>query len=87
MTPPPSYGPPTAAPGSDKVLLWGVLGVVLAVCCAPVGIIFGGQSVPEARKAGKRPALGSTAVGLGALLTIVNLIAIASGAYSGITVR
>lgn len=79
--------PPAAAPGSDKVLLWGVLGVVFAVCCAPLGIVFGVQSALEARKAGRRPALGYTAVGLGVLLTIANLIAIASGAYSGLTVR
>jgi hypothetical protein len=79
-----SYPP---AAGADKVLLWGVLGVVLAVCFPPLGIVFGVQSALEARKAGRSPSLGRTAIGLGLLLTIINLIAIAAGAYSGITVR
>jgi hypothetical protein len=79
--------PPPAATGADKVLLWGVLGVVLAVCFPRLGIVFGLQSASVARKTGRRPTLGYTAVGIGVLLTIINLIAIAAGAYSGITPR
>jgi hypothetical protein len=78
---------PTPATGPDRVLLWGIPGLALAVCCAPLGVVFGVQSALEARKTGRSPVLGYTAAGLGVLLTIINLIAIAAGAYSGITVR
>ena len=40
VTPPPYYyGPPPAAPGNDKVTLWGVLGIVFAFCCWPLLLV------------------------------------------------
>jgi hypothetical protein len=83
--PPPYYGPPAAAPGNDKVTLWGVLGIVFAVCCPLLGIIFGALSLSQAKKFGKPPTLGYIAIGLGALNIIVNIILGATGAYSSFT--
>jgi uncharacterized membrane protein len=80
MTPPPYYGPPAAAPGNDKVTLWGVLGIVFAFCCWPLGIVFGILSLLEARKFNKQPTLAYVAFGIIVLALIVNIILAATGA-------
>jgi hypothetical protein len=87
VTPPPNYGPPAAAPGNDKVTLWGVLGIVFAFCCSPLGIVFGILSLLDARKVGKPPTLGYIAIGIGVLVIISNIIALSTGAYSGFSQR
>ncbi len=86
MTPPPYYGqqPPPAA-GNDKTTLWGVLGIVFAFCCTPLAIVFAVLSLLEARKVGKQPTLAYVSFGIIALLLVVQIIAYASGAYSGFT--
>ncbi len=85
MTPPPYYGQqPPAAPGNDKVTLWGVLGIVFAFCCWPLAILFGVLSLLEARKVGKQPTLAYVAFGLIVLALIVNIILAATGALSDI---
>jgi hypothetical protein len=72
--------PPPAAPASnDKTTLWGVLGIVFAFCCAPLGILFGVLSLLEARKSGKKPTLAYVAFGLAAVLIVVNIILAATG--------
>ena len=84
MTPPPYYGQqPPAAAGNDKTTLWGVLGIVFALCCAPLGIVFGVLSLMEARKVGKQPTLAYIAFGLAALTIVGNIVAVSTGAYSG----
>lgn len=83
MTPPPYYGQqPPAAPGNDKVTLWGVLGIVFAICCWPLGIVFAVLGLLEARKVGKKPTLAYIAFGIIALRVIVDIVALSSGAYS-----
>ncbi|GAA3336933.1 hypothetical protein GCM10020358_11390 [Amorphoplanes nipponensis] len=83
MTPPPYYGQqPPAAPGNDKVTLWGVLGIVFAFCCAPLGIVFAVLSLLEAKKVGKQPTLAYIGFGLAALLIVVNIIVAATGGYA-----
>ncbi len=83
MTPPPYYGQqPPAAPGNDKVTLWGVLGIVFAICCWPLGIVFGVLGLLEARKVGKPPTLAYIAFGIIVLRVIIDIVALASGAYS-----
>ena len=83
MTPPPYYGQqPPAAPGNDKVTLWGVLGIVFALCCVPLGIVFAVLSLLEARKVGKQPTLAYIAFGLAVLGVIGNIIAVSTGAYT-----
>lgn len=62
--------PPAGAPraGGDKVTLWGVIGIVTALCCCGVlGIVFGWLSVREAKQFGKSPVLGYIAIALGVL--------------------
>jgi len=81
VTPPPYYGQqPPAAPGNDKVTLWGVLGIVCAFCCWPLGIVFGVLSLLEARKVGKKPTLAYVTFGVIVLALIINIILAATGA-------
>ena len=44
--------------------LWGVLGIVFAICCWPLGIVFGVLGLLEARKVGKPPTLAYVAFGI-----------------------
>ena len=81
MTPPPYYGQqPPAAPGNDKVTLWGVLGIVFAICCWPLGIVFAVLGLLEAKKVGKPPTLAYIAFGIVALSLILNIVLAATGA-------
>ncbi len=81
MTPPPYYGQqPPAAPGNDKVTLWGVLGIVFAICCWPLGIVFAVLGLLEAKKVGKKPTLAYVAFGIVALSLILNIVLAATGA-------
>jgi hypothetical protein len=75
------YSPPPAAPANDRTTLYGVVGIVGAVCCLPVGIVFGVLAIRSARRAGKPPTLGYIAVGLCALAVVVELILWATGNY------
>ncbi|MGC9666703.1 hypothetical protein ACNTMW_09120 [Planosporangium sp. 12N6] len=77
--------PPAAAPaGNDKTTLWGVLGIIFDFCCWPLGVVFGVLSLLEAKKAGKQPTLAYVTFGLAAVIVVVNIIAIATGALSNI---
>ena len=83
MTPPPYYGQqPPAAPGNDKVTLWGVLGIVFAICCWPLGILFGVLGLIEARKVGKPPTLAYVAFGIIVVRVVLDIILGVTGAYS-----
>ncbi|MEV8505342.1 hypothetical protein AB0368_11000 [Actinoplanes sp. NPDC051475] len=85
MTPPPYYGQqPPAAAGNDKTTLWGVLGIVFAFCCAPLGIVFAVLSLLEAKKVNKQPILAYIAFGIAALGIIGNIVYAASGGYSNL---
>jgi predicted membrane channel-forming protein YqfA (hemolysin III family) len=85
VTPPPYYGPPAATPSNDKTTLWGVLGIVFALCCWPLGIVFGILSLLEARKSNKQPTLAYVAFGVIVLALVVNIILAATGALSNLT--
>lgn len=83
MTPPPYYGQqPPAAAGNDKTTLWGVLGIVFAFCCAPLGIVFSILSLLEAKKVGKQPTLAYVGFGITAVFIVINIILAATGAFS-----
>jgi hypothetical protein len=89
MTPPPygqqpPYGPP-AQPANDKTTLWGVLGIVFALCCAPLGIVFAILSLLEAKKAGKQPTLAYVAFGVVALGIVINVVLVSTGNYPSFT--
>lgn len=85
MTPPPYYGQqPPAAAGNDKTTLWGVLGIVFAFCCAPLGIVFSILSLLEAKKVGKQPTLAYVGFGITAVFIVINIILAATGAFSNL---
>jgi hypothetical protein len=77
--PPGGYGGPTPGPSNDRVTLWGVLGIVFAFCCWPLGIVFAVLGLLEARKVGKQPTLAYVAFGIIALAFVVNIILAATG--------
>jgi hypothetical protein len=85
--PPPNYGPPAAAPGNDKVTLWGVLGIFFAICCWPLGVVFGILGLLEARKVGKPPTLAYVAFGIIVVIVIINIILAATGALGNLMSR
>ena len=74
------YPPPAATPANDKTTLWGVLGIVFAFCCLPLGVIFAILSMNEAKKFGKPPTLAYVALGISAVLLVLNIILFATGA-------
>ena len=79
------YPPPAATPANDKTTLWGVLGIVFAFCCSPLGILFGVLALNEAKKAGKPPTLGWIAIILSAVLLVLGIILNVTGAFGDLT--
>ncbi len=76
-----SYPPPAgAAPASDKVTLWGVLGIIGAVCCPILGIVFGVLGLQESKRVGKPPTLAYVALGVSAANILLNIVLAAAGA-------
>ncbi|HZM84002.1 MAG TPA: hypothetical protein VFC19_50430, partial [Candidatus Limnocylindrales bacterium] len=77
-TPPPPATPPPphlAQPaGNDNTTLFGVIGIITAICCGIIGIIFGILSIMQARKWSKSPALGWIAVVIGVLNIIGGIV-------------
>jgi hypothetical protein len=74
--------PPAAAPaGNDKTTLWGVLGIVFALCCWPLGLVFAYLALREAKKAGKQPTLAYVAFGIVALRFVLDIVLFATGNY------
>ena len=65
---------PPAEPAKDRTTLFGVLGIIGVVCCAPRGIVFGLQSLMDARKNHKSPTIGYVALGLSVISLIANII-------------
>jgi hypothetical protein len=85
VTPPPYYGQqPPAAPGNDKVTLWGVLGIVFAFCCWPLGVVFGVLCLMESKKVGKPQTLAYIAIGLSIALGILNITLAFTGVLADI---
>jgi hypothetical protein len=85
VTPPPYYGQqPPAAPGNDKVTLWGVLGIVFAFCCWPLGIVFSVLCLMETKKVGKPLTLAYVALGLSIVLGLVSILLSITGVIGGI---
>lgn len=71
---------PTPA-GSDKTTLWGVLGIIFALCCLPAGIIFAILSLNESKKHNNSPTLAYVAFAICGLSVIFNIIGFSSGWY------
>jgi hypothetical protein len=68
------YPPSAAQPANDKTTLFGVLGIVFALCCPIVGIIFSALSLNAAKKAGKPQTLAIIGFVVAALSIIVGII-------------
>lgn len=75
----PQYGappppPPPAASGTDRTTLFGVLGIVLSICCGIIGLIFAILSVTQAKKYGNSPVLGYVGIAIAALNVIGGIV-------------
>jgi hypothetical protein len=68
------YPPPAATPANDKTTLWGVLGIVFAIFCPILGIIFAVLSMMEAKKVGKPPTLAYVGFALAAIVIVGSLV-------------
>jgi hypothetical protein len=75
----------TAPAGNDKTTLYGVLGIVFAICCPLVGVIFAILSMLEAKKAGKGPTLAYVGFVLAALNIIGGIYLFSVGGLTAIT--
>jgi len=69
------------APATDKVTLWGILGIVFSVCCWPLGLVFDVLGMMEAKKVGKPPTLAYIGFGLAALFAVLTIINLATGMF------
>jgi len=56
--------------GRDNTTLFGVIGIITAICCGIIGLIFGILSIMQARRVGKAPVLGWIAI----VISVVNII-------------
>lgn len=75
--PPPGYGVPQA---SNTPMVLGIIGIVLAFCCWPVGLTLGIISYVQANKTpGGNTTLGMVAIGLNILFGLVGIISAATG--------
>ena len=74
-----------AAASNDKVTLYGVLGIVGAFCCWPLGVVFAILCLTESKKFGKQPTLAYVAFGIAALLLVINIFLAATGALSNLS--
>ncbi|GAA4209088.1 DUF4190 domain-containing protein [Actinocatenispora rupis] len=88
-TTPPPYEPGPQQPvgpavGKDRTTMWGVLGIIFALCCGPLGVVFGVLSLMNARRVGRQPTLGIIAIVIAALTIIGNIVANAKGAYRNV---
>jgi len=74
-------GAPAAA-GNDKTTLFGVLGIVLGLCCWPVGLVFAILCLNQAKKYGNQPTLAYVAFGVVALNLIFGIVGASAGWFS-----
>lgn len=74
-----SYSPEPVSPANDRTTVYGVVGIIGAICCLPVGIILGILAVREAKRTGKPPTLGYIALIVSAISLVWTIIAFASG--------
>lgn len=78
--PPPGYGPPPGAATSNTPMILGILGIVFAFCCWPVGLVLGILSYNQAGKQpGANKTLGMVAIGLSILFGLISIIMAATG--------
>ena len=69
----------TVPAAKDRTTLWGVLGIIGAFCCWPLGVVFGILCYTEAKKHGKPPTLAYIAFAVLAIGLIFNIVGFMSG--------
>jgi hypothetical protein len=62
------------AAANDRSTLWGVLGIIGAFCCWPLGLLFGILCYTESRKRGRPPTLAYVTFAVLAIGLISNII-------------
>jgi len=72
------------AASNDKTTTWGVLDIVLGVCCWPLGLIFAILCLNESKKAGKPPTLAYVGFAVVALNLVAGIILAATGSLASI---
>ncbi len=70
-----------AAPAKDRTVLWGLLAVLGAFCCPPVGIVFGVLCLQDTKKHNKSPFFAYVVLGIVAAGLLVHVILFAADAY------
>lgn len=73
MTQPPVVPQPAPA-GKDNTQLFGILGIVFALCCWPLGVLFGVLSHLQANKNGKPATLAIVAYVVAALNLVGSIV-------------
>jgi predicted membrane channel-forming protein YqfA (hemolysin III family) len=76
-----------AAASNDKVTLYGVLGIVGAFCCWPLGVVFAILCLTESKKYGKQPTLAYVAFGILALGLVLNIVFLSTGVLANMMNR
>jgi hypothetical protein len=71
---PPEQYPMQPPPRSDNTTLFGVLGIVLAICFWPAGIVFSVLAMNAAAKVGKPRTLGIVGLSLCGIAIIISII-------------
>lgn len=74
-------GAPAAA-GNDRTTLFGVLGIIFALCCPIVGIVFAILSMNAARSHGNAQTLGIVGLVIAGANILINIVGSAAGWYS-----
>jgi len=69
------------AAANDRTTLWGVLGIIGAFCCWPLGLVFGILCLMEARKFNKPPTLAYITFAVLALGLILNIVVFTTGTF------
>jgi hypothetical protein len=64
----------TVPAATDRTTLWGVLGIIGAFCCWPLGLLFGILCYLEARKFGKPPTLAYITFAILVVGLIANIV-------------
>jgi hypothetical protein len=72
------------AAANDKTTLWGVLGIIGAFCCWPLGLVFSILCLMEAKKYNKPPTLAYIAFAVLALGLVLNIILATTGALTNL---
>lgn len=75
-------GAPAAPGGNDKTTLFGVLGIILAICCWPAGLVFAILSLNESKKHRSSPGLAYAAFAVIGIVVLLNIVGLTQGWFS-----